>query len=60
MDKPVTLIFTPGAYKCMLETIKKHKDFIYKLNPAIKPGLLEDITTIASILSSAEKAGRKS
>jgi len=59
--KPVAEIilkFTSGSYKCMHETIRKLKDFIYRLNPAIKDGLLEDMKTLSSLISSAEKKGK--
>jgi len=58
-EADITLKFTPGAYRCMRETFRKHKDLIHKLNPLIKNELLEDLQTISSIINSAEKAGKR-
>ncbi|MFA6357351.1 MAG: hypothetical protein WCY09_01595 [Candidatus Omnitrophota bacterium] len=55
----INLKFTPGAYKFMQETFRKHREFLHKLNPLIKDDLLKDIKEILSVINSAEKAGKR-
>lgn len=58
-ETDVTLKFTPEAFNAMQETFKKHKEFIHKFHPLIQASMLEDINKIQSILSTAERKGKK-